>query len=98
MCSDYICNSINPKRGGMTQKIVHSCLGTCSRQIAIELDEDTICSVVFTGGCHGNTQGIAALVRGMKTEEVIARFRGIDCKGRGTSCPDQLAQALDKVR
>lgn len=50
--------------------------------------------VVFTGGCHGNLQGIAALVRGMKTEDAIMRLEGIDCRGKGTSCPDQFAKAL----
>jgi len=78
----------------MTQKITHVCQGTCSRQIDIELDGETIRSVVFTGGCHGNTQGIAALVRGMKAADAIARLEGIDCRGKGTSCPDQLAKAL----
>ena len=66
----------------------------CSRQIDIELEGDTLRSVRYTGGCHGNTQGIAALVRGMKKDEVIARLGSIDCKGHGTSCPDQLARAL----
>lgn len=72
--------------------------GTCSRQIDIQLDGDTIRSVVFTGGCHGNTQGIAALVRGMRTAEAVARLEGIDCRGKGTSCPDQLARALKSMR
>ena len=80
----------------MTRKITHICSGTCSRQIDIEIDAETICSVAFTGGCHGNTQGIAALVRGMQVREVIARLEGIDCRGKGTSCPDQLAKALKK--
>ncbi|WP_300797131.1 TIGR03905 family TSCPD domain-containing protein [uncultured Alistipes sp.] len=78
----------------MTRQITHTCVGTCSRQIDIVVDDDTIRSVVFTGGCHGNTQGVAALVRGMKVGEAIARLEGIDCRGRGTSCPDQLARAL----
>lgn len=78
----------------MEKKICHLCVGTCSRQIDITLEEGVIRSVVFTGGCHGNTQGIAALVRGMRIEEAIARLEGIDCRGRGTSCPDQLAKAL----
>lgn len=78
----------------MTRHLTHTCVGTCSRQIDIELDGDTILNVVFTGGCHGNTQGVAALVRGMKVGEAIARLEGIDCRGRGTSCPDQLARAL----
>ena len=78
----------------MTRHLTHTCVGTCSRQIDVELDNDIIRSVRFTGGCDGNTQGVAALVRGMKVEEAIARLEGIDCRGRGTSCPDQLARAL----
>ena len=63
----------------------------------IELEGDVIRSIRYTKGCHGNTQGIAALCAGMKKDEVIARLRGIDCKGRGTSCPDQLARALEEL-
>jgi uncharacterized protein (TIGR03905 family) len=68
--------------------------GVCSRVIDVELDGDVIQSVRFQGGCSGNTQGVAALVRGMRAEDAIDRLRGIDCGGRGTSCPDQLARAL----
>ena len=68
--------------------------GTCSQAIDITIDGDTIVEVVFTGGCMGNTQGVASLVRGMKVADAIARLEGIDCRGRGTSCPDQLARAL----
>lgn len=78
----------------MLNRLSYTTTGTCSRQIDIETDEDIIRRVTFTGGCHGNTQGIAALVRGMKVEEAIARLEGIDCRGKGTSCPDQLARAL----
>lgn len=78
----------------MTRHLTHICWGTCSRQIDIDLDGETILNVRFTGGCHGNTQGVAALVRGMRRDEVIARLDGIDCHGKGTSCPDQLARAL----
>ncbi|MCM1150560.1 MAG: TIGR03905 family TSCPD domain-containing protein [Alistipes sp.] len=81
----------------MTQKITYPCKGTCSQQVEIELEDNIIRRAAFTGGCHGNTQGIAALVRGMKAEEAIARLKGIDCRGRGTSCPDQLACALEKA-
>ena len=66
----------------------------CSRQIDIELEGDIVRSVRYTGGCHGNTQGIGALVAGMKKADVISRLEGINCKGRGTSCPDQLARVL----
>lgn len=78
----------------MTQHITHPCQGTCSRQIDIDIEDGIVRNVTFTGGCHGNTQGVAALVRGMKVDEVIARLEGIDCHGKGTSCPDQLARAL----
>lgn len=81
----------------MTQKIAHVCQGTCSRQIDVELEDGVVRSVSFTGGCHGNQHGIAALVRGMTAAEAVARLEGIDCRGRGTSCPDQLAKALKKA-
>ena len=68
--------------------------GTCSRQIDFELDGNIIKNVVFTGGCHGNLQGISKLVEGMNAEEAISRLRGICCGSKPTSCPDQLATAL----
>jgi len=71
--------------------------GTCSRQILIETEGDTITHVEFIGGCTGNTQGVARLVEGMKIDEVIARCKGIQCRG-GTSCPDQLARALEQLK
>lgn len=74
-----------------------TCGTVCSRQIDIELEGDTVRRVQYTGGCHGNTQGLSALCVGMKKAELIARLRGIDCKARGTSCPDQLARALEKL-
>lgn len=78
-------------------KTTYSCTGTCSQAIEIEVEEGVIRQVNFVGGCHGNTQGIAALVRGMRAEEAVARLKGIDCRGRGTSCPDQLARALERM-
>lgn len=78
----------------MIRHITHTCQGTCSRQIDIDLENGVIRRVAFTGGCHGNTQGVAALVCGMSAAEAVARLQGIDCRGKGTSCPDQLAQAL----
>ena len=80
--------------GGIRRASFQTCGAVCSRQIDIELEGDTLRSVRYTGGCHGNTQGVGALVAGMKKDEVISRLEGIDCKGRGTSCPDQLARAL----
>ena len=81
----------------MIRKITHACEGTCPRQIEIEVEDGIVRSVAFTGGCHGTQQGITALVRGMKAAEAVARLEGIDCRGRGTSCPDQLAKALKKA-
>ena len=78
----------------MNKKIVYPTKGVCSQAIAIELEDDTVKSVQFVGGCSGNTQGISMLVRGMKVEDVISRLEGISCGGKGTSCPDQLAKAL----
>ena len=68
--------------------------GTCSREISFDLDGNTVKNVKFVFGCMGNTQGVARLVEGMDIDEAISRLKGIDCNGRGTSCPDQLAQAL----
>lgn len=69
--------------------------GVCSRQIDFDLLPDgTISNLRFDGGCHGNTQGVSRLAEGMKAQELIERLRGINCRGRGTSCPDQLARAL----
>ena len=71
-------------------KTVYQTKRVCSRSIEIELDENhIITNVKFNGGCNGNTQGIASLVKGMKAEDVIERCKGINCNGRGTSCPDQ---------
>lgn len=69
--------------------------GTCSSQIDFDLDEQGIIrDVQFTGGCHGNLQGISVLLRGMKADEAIAKLQGIRCGYKNTSCPDQLANAL----
>ncbi len=69
--------------------------GVCSRAIEITVSDDGVVeSVQFIGGCSGNTQGVAALVRGMKVEEAISRLEGIKCGFKSTSCPDQLARAL----
>lgn len=71
--------------------------GTCSSMIDIETNGDMIESVIFTGGCNGNLQGISALVKGMKIEDAIAKLKGIKCGFKNTSCPDQLARALEEL-
>lgn len=72
--------------------------GVCSRSIIIDVEDDIVRSVRFNGGCNGNTQGISKLVEGMNIDDIITRLQGINCSGRGTSCPDQLAQALMKIK
>ncbi len=71
--------------------------GVCSRKIDLEITDGIITSVKFTGGCHGNTQGVSRLTEGLKAEDAIKRLEGIDCMGKGTSCPDQLAKALKEA-
>ena len=71
--------------------------GTCSRQIDFEIDNGIVKNVSFFGGCNGNLKGIGALVEGRPAEEVIALLKGMKCGFKNTSCPDQLAQALEKA-
>ena len=71
--------------------------GVCSKEIDIELKDGVIDSVQFTGGCNGNLKGISALVKGMSPEDAIARLKGIKCGFKQTSCPDQLAHALESM-
>ncbi|MDO5299409.1 MAG: TIGR03905 family TSCPD domain-containing protein [Clostridia bacterium] len=71
--------------------------GVCSRSIEFEVENDIVTACRFIGGCAGNTQGVASLVQGMSVEEAIRRLKGIQCRN-GTSCPDQLAQALEQYQ
>ena len=70
--------------------------GTCSRGIVVDVEDGVILDCKFIGGCAGNTQGVAALVKGMKVEEAIERLSGNRCGMKSTSCPDQLAKALSE--
>ena len=79
-------------------RIIYKTKGTCSQSIAVEVRQGIIESVAFTGGCHGNTQGLSRLVAGMKVDEVIDKLEGIRCGNRTTSCPDQLSLALRTAR
>ena len=75
--------------------IEHKNLGTCSRSVTVQIDDnDIIVDASFLGGCSGNTQGVCALVKGMSVTEAISRLSGIRCGFKSTSCPDQLAEAL----
>ena len=71
--------------------------GVCSQAIRLELTDGIVQNVRFTGGCPGNTQGLCRLVEGMEAKEVVSRLRGIRCGFKPTSCPDQLASALEQV-
>lgn len=83
--------------GAVRKTAFRTCGLTCSVQIDIETEGDVIRSVQFVKGCQGNTLGVAALCAGMKVGDAVARLEGIDCNGRGTSCPDQLARALKQL-
>ncbi len=78
-------------------ELTYQTSGTCSKLIEVSLDGDVVRSVHFVGGCHGNLQGISKLVEGMPAREVIGRLRGIRCGMKPTSCPDQLACALEQA-
>ena len=72
--------------------------GVCSRMITFDIDDDGyIRNIAFMGGCNGNTQGLSKLAEGMKAEEVVKRLSGVCCGMRGTSCPDQLATAVQQA-
>ena len=78
---------------------IYNTQGTCSRQIVIDVNNNGIIEqVTFIGGCNGNTQGISSLVKGMKIDDVITKLKGIKCGFRPTSCPDQLATALQQIK
>ena len=79
-------------------RFTYTTRGVCSRSIDITVENNVIQEVVYHGGCSGNTQGVAALVRGMTVEDAIERLSGIRCGFKPTSCPDQLARALSEYR
>ena len=80
----------------MKELITYTTKGVCSRAIEITVEDDIVTAVKFIGGCSGNTQGVAALAVGMAPEEVVRRIKGIKCGPKSTSCPDQLATALEE--
>ena len=78
----------------MKKRLEYKTKGTCSRMITVEVEDGVITDCSFYGGCAGNTQGVAALVIGMKVDDAIARMKGSKCGFKPTSCPDQLSLAL----
>ena len=81
----------------MKQHLEHKNNGTCSRMVIVDVEDGIVTECAFVGGCAGNTQGVAALVKGMKVEDAIAKMKGIKCGFKNTSCPDQLARALESA-
>lgn len=82
----------------MKESISYNTSGTCSRQINITVEDGIVTDVSFVGGCNGNTQGVSALCKGMKVDDVIEKLSGIKCGFKPTSCPDQLAHALSEYK
>lgn len=79
----------------MKKHIEYNTSGTCSKKVILDLEDDVITDCKFIGGCPGNTYGVAELVKGMTKDEAIKRLKGIKCGAKNTSCPDQLAKALE---
>ncbi len=77
---------------------VYKTKGTCSREIHYSVKDGVVENIEVIGGCNGNLKGICRLITGMPVEQVIKAFKGVDCGGRGTSCPDQIAQALEQAK
>lgn len=75
--------------------IIFKTKGVCSKEITLCIKDNIVTDVKFKSGCNGNLQGISILVEGMPVEDVIRKLKGISCEGRSTSCPDQLAKALE---
>lgn len=68
--------------------------GVCAREMQLDIEDGILRDAKIIGGCDGNRQGVCALVKGQKAKDVMEKLRGIDCRGRGTSCPDQLSKAI----
>ena len=81
----------------MKKHIEYRTKGTCSRAIVLDIEDGVITDCAFIGGCAGNTAGIASLVKGMRTEDVVSKLKGIKCGFKSTSCPDQLAKAIEQA-
>ena len=81
--------------GAIEMKTTYKTRGVCARKIDVDIEDGVIKDVQFTGGCDGNLQGVTKLVKNMNARDVIENFRGIKCSGKPTSCPDQLAKALE---
>ena len=81
----------------MKKHIEYKTKGTCARAVIVDVEDGVITDCEFVGGCSGNTQGVASLVKGMKVEDAVSKIKGIKCGMKSTSCPDQLALALEEA-
>lgn len=81
----------------MIKNITYRPTGVCSVQYDIVLEDDVIADIKIYGGCDGNLKGISSLLKGMKAQDAIERMRGIRCRTKATSCPDQIAKALQEA-
>lgn len=88
---------INNKEDDYMSKYEYRTRGVCARQIFLDVENNIIKNVSFVGGCNGNLQGISALVKGMNIYDAASKLKGINCSGKGTSCPDQLSRALEEI-
>ncbi len=79
-------------------KYTYNPRGVCSRQFIIDIEDNIINDIKIIGGCAGNTLGISNLLKGMNIDEAIKRLKGIPCGYKGTSCPDQIANALEEIK
>jgi uncharacterized protein (TIGR03905 family) len=81
----------------MKRQLEFKTQGVCSRMVKVEVEDGIVTACEVVGGCSGNTQGVASLVVGMKTDEAVKRLKGIRCGFKDTSCPDQLARAIEEI-
>lgn len=81
----------------MKKHVEYKTKGTCCKMVVVDTEDGVITACNFVGGCSGNTQGVASLVCGMKIEDAIKKIKGIKCGFKSTSCPDQLAIALEEM-
>ena len=81
----------------MKKHIEYKTKGVCSRMVIVDVEDGVVTDCQFVGGCSGNTQGVAALVKGMTVQEAVKKIKGIKCGFKDTSCPDQLALALESA-
>jgi uncharacterized protein (TIGR03905 family) len=81
----------------MNKHIEYNTKGTCSRKVLVDIEDGIIKDCAFIAGCPGNTLGVATLVKGMSVEDAISKLKGIKCGSKSTSCPDQLARALEEA-